>query len=359
MLAVDAGLTAHGWKRDDCKAVERVIAELQNNDPSYKTLRTETLERYYYRMAPLPLPAAIEEAIEEDRWMSLLMKWVKATKRHPPIISADEAREIISRLRAVVPPHRHNDLDRLFDHMDHNRIHWSGRLKINWLRDTIDRLAANPNDWPIPLRRRGKPNETAARIETYLANTPKNRAHKRDIVAALKIPKTTAQTTLCSLERADRIRRVENGMYSLPMDGVAPYIPTDKAILDALAGGQRTCPELKAETGKSEGAVSAALHRLHNAGSIVLTKPGKYALAGSASPHVYARDAITDALRSGKKTMPELIAATGKNYGEIWQALRRMGDKREVIRVARRGQIVAFALPGAGRAPRHRTLRAA
>jgi hypothetical protein len=105
--------------------------------------------------------------------------------------------------------------------------------------------------------------------------------------------------------------------------------------------------------------VSAALHRLHNAGSIVLTKPGKYALAGSASPHVYARDAITDALRSGKKTMPELIAATGKNYGEIWQALRRMGDKREVIRVARRGQIVAFALPGAGRAPRHRTLRAA
>jgi hypothetical protein len=72
---------------------------------------------------------------------------------------------------------------------------------------------------------------------------------------------------------------------------------------------------------------------LHNAGSIVLTKRGKYALAGSASPHVYARDAITDALRSGKKTMPELIAATGKNYGEIWQALRRMGDKREVIRV--------------------------
>jgi len=270
MLTVDAGLTAHGWKRDDCKAVIRVIAELQNNDPSYKTWRAETLERYYYRMTPLPLPAAIEEAIEEDRWMSRLMKWGKATKRHPPIISADEAREIISRLRAVVPPHRHNDLDQLFDHMDHNRIHWSGRLKINWLRDTIDRLAANPNDWPIPLRRRGKPNETAVKIESYLAKQPEKRAHKRDIVAALRIPDTTAQQTLCSLVRADRIVRDANAVYRLPMEGVSNYLPAEEAIVKTLAAaGPCTNAELIAATGHTEAAIHAAVHRLRKQSKII------------------------------------------------------------------------------------------
>jgi len=130
------------------------------------------------------------------------------------------------------------------------------------------------------------------------------------------------------------------------MKGISNHVPADKAILHALGmGPQRSCAELRAKTGKSEGAVHAALHRLRKAGSIVLTKRGRYALPGSASPHVYARDAITDALRSGKKTMPELIAATGKNYGEIWQALRRLEAKRGVIQVASRGELVAFALP--------------
>src|SRR5207245_2547294 len=120
--------------------------------------------------------------------------------------------------------------------------------------------------------------------------------------------------------------------------------------LDALGTGeQRTCAELRAETGKSEGAVHAALHRLHKAGSIDLTERGRYALAGSAPPHVYARDAMTDALRSRKKktmTMPQLIAATGKNYYEIWAAVRREEAKGRVrvIQVAPRRKLAAVAL---------------
>jgi hypothetical protein len=71
-----------------------------------------------------------------------------------------------------------------------------------------------------------RPDVTAGRIETYLANAPGKRAHKRDIVAALKIPRTTAQTTLGSMERAHRIVRVGIGIYALPMEGVScvPYI---------------------------------------------------------------------------------------------------------------------------------------
>jgi predicted Rossmann fold nucleotide-binding protein DprA/Smf involved in DNA uptake len=285
-------------------------------------------------------------AQKKDRWTPLLTQWGKETKRHPIIISAQQAREIVNRLIAVAPRHRRDDLDQLFVYME-RRIHWNGRQKIKWLQSAIDRLEADPNDWPIPISPRGRPDVTAGRIEAYLANAPENRAHKRDIVAALKIPRTTAQTTLCSMERAGRIERRANGVYSLPKKGVSAYVPTEKAILDVLRkGGERSCAELRAETGKSEGAVHGALHRLHKAGRIVCMGRGKYALAGSAPPHVYARDAISDALRSGKKTktMPELIAATGKNYGEIWQALRRLEAKGRVKRVAPRGKPVAWRL---------------
>ena len=347
VCSVNASLKAHGWPRDNPKAVRLVIGELHDNDPAYRTYAEETLRVAYYRAAASPAPLPTEEdrwMLLQDRWTSLLIEWGKETKRHPTIISAQQASEIVNRLSAVTPPYRRADLDQLFVHME-RRIHWNGRQKIKWLQSAIARLAANPSDWPIPISRRGRPDIIAVRIETYLANTPGKCAHKRDIVAGLSIPSTTTQTTLCSLERARRIVRVANGVYGLPTKDVSAYVTAPKAILDALGrGGQRSCAELRAETGKSEGAVHAALHRLRNAGSIVLTKRGRYALAGSAPPHVYARDAISVALRSGKKTMPELIAATGKNRGEIYAALRRLEAKGRVKQVAPRGQRVAFAL---------------
>jgi len=232
-------------------------------------------------------------------------------------MSAEQAREIVNRLLAIVPRRR---LNQLFVHIDHS-IHRHGREKIKQLLLALNRLEANPLNWPIPVSPRGRPDVTAGRIQTYLASVPGQRAHKQDIAAALNIRKTTAQTTLCSMVRAGRIDRIENGVYAL--EGVAAaYIPTDKAILDALdRAGQLSCAELRAETGKSEGAVHAALHRLHNARIIIRTERGKYARAGSAPPHVYTRDAISDPLRSGKKkkTIPELMAASGKNYGETYR----------------------------------------
>jgi hypothetical protein len=220
VLSVNARLKAHRWTRDNRKAVTNVIAELQNDDPAYRTWASDTLSWAYYRAEPLPRPLRTEE----DRWTSLLIQWGKETKRHPAFISAEQAREIVNRLIAVAS-HRRADLDQLFVHMDRS-IHPSGRLKIKWLQSAIARLSANPLDWPIPISRRGRPDVTAGRIETYLANAPGKRAHKRDIVAALKIPRTTAQTTLGSMERAHRIVRVGIGIYALPMEGVScvPYI---------------------------------------------------------------------------------------------------------------------------------------
>jgi hypothetical protein len=88
-----------------------------------------------------------------------------------------------------------------------------------------------------------------------------------------------------------------------------------------------------------------AIHRLGKQGKIIRVKRGKYALPRTAVPHVYAKDAIYEALQSCSMTVPELLAATRKNRGEIWQAFHRLKAKGLIIGLGRRGYQAAFALP--------------
>jgi len=113
LCSVDAGLKAHGWSPDDRKRVRSVIAELRKNDLEYRRRSEDTLYAYYYRMRRLLAPLPTEEE-KKDRWVSLLIQWGKATKRHPTIMSANQSREIVNRLIAVTPQHRRDDLDQLF-----------------------------------------------------------------------------------------------------------------------------------------------------------------------------------------------------------------------------------------------------
>jgi DNA-binding MarR family transcriptional regulator len=137
--------------------------------------------------------------------------------------------------------------------------------------------------------------------------------------------------------RAGRLVRVADGMYSLPIDGVSNYVPGQKAIVDVLgAGGSYTNAQLRARTGLTVAAIHAAVHHLVKQGKIIRIKRGSYARPGTAPPHIYARDAIMEALQSGSKTVPELVAATRKNRGEISQALHRLKAKG-LIRRGRRG----------------------
>ena len=114
-----------------------------------------------------------------------------------------------------------------------------------------------------------------------------------------------------------------------------------------LAAGPRTNAELIAGTGLTEGAIHAAIHRLGKQGKVIRVKHGKYALPGIAVPHVYTKDAIIRALQSGSKTVRELMTATGKNRGEIWQALHRLKAKGLIHGGGQRGRLAAFALPPA------------
>jgi hypothetical protein len=259
-------------------------------------------------------------------------------------MSEEQAREIVDRVTAGAPPERCDQLDQLFTDRS---IHKNGRKKIKELQSTIDTWKKNPHYWPIPFSRYGRPDVTAGKIEAYLTNAPGGRAHKDDIVAGTGLLDTTVYNTLGSMHRARRIHHFGNGEYGLLTPGATGYVSGDQAILDVLAkGGEWSPAELRAKTGKSEGAINLGLHRLHNADKIVRTKHGRYAKAGSAPPHVHARDEIIDKWPAGKKTMtmPELMAVSGKTYGATWQAMRRLAAKRRAKRIERRGQPLAWGL---------------
>jgi hypothetical protein len=274
--AINGRLEVMGKTSSDRKAVDKAIDELQLQEEQYRNRKHVTLRRTYFRYkdAPAPVPRQAPQRksrqagarrLRRRRWMSVLQEWGRATKRHPASMSADEARKITDRLIAVAGRWRPH-LDELFVHME-RRIHWNGRQKIKWLLEAIDRLANNPLDWPIPASRRGRPDVWAGRIEDYLRQV--GRAHKREIIAALNIPPTTAQTTLLSMERARRIERFAHGIYGLPTKRAVKYVPVSEAVLKMLATRGRTNAELIAGTGHSEAAIHSAIHRLSKAGKII------------------------------------------------------------------------------------------
>jgi hypothetical protein len=107
--------------------------------------------------------------------------------------------------------------------------------------------------------------------------------------------------------------------------------------------------------------VAGAVHWLwRRAGKIDRVRPNLYALAGTVPVERYitARDAILNALRSGKKSVPELVALAGKNRAAIWQALRGLLADRMIKqlpfrfghagRPGIRGRVAVFALSAKG-----------
>jgi DNA-binding IclR family transcriptional regulator len=339
---VKAYLEAHPSPspRSRDNATQDAIDAFRKTHPAFRTANPKTLRRRYYEALKLP-PA------DEDRWTAILIEWSKATKRHPAFISAEQARELVNHLLVVIPEHRRAEVDRLFSHLS---MHRTGREKIKWLRLVIARLEANPNYWPIPISRYGRPDVTAGKILSFVTNAPGQEAYKSDIIAGRDLLPTTAQNTLSALVRAGWLVRKASGKYVLPREGVSNYVPGDQAVLNVLAAGAHTFDELVTATGLPEGAVTAAIHRLKERKVVILKDRGKnatYALAGTAPPHVYAREAMNNALRSGKKTMPELEAITGKKRHELWAAYKREEAKRRVKRIVRRGKPAAFALVGA------------
>jgi hypothetical protein len=278
------------------------------------------------------------DAQSRNRWMSLLQKWG---------IPPEEARGLVTRLIAMATDaQKRSYVGQLFDYVDRRRT-WNRKRKADFVRRRVDEMEANPLRWPLLQEGSDR------RVKAILAVLNNGPATITEVVHATGLNAITVQNYLHCMCSDDEVMRVGFGRYALPTETLvlARHVPPAKTILNTLARGSATQAEIRARTGLSKAQVAGCLHVLKKRGKVVLTDYGKYALPGTATPHVYTKDAIDKALQSGSKTVPELMKLTGKNRGEIWAALRRKKVKGEVVQAylvypGRRGRLAAFVLPG-------------
>jgi hypothetical protein len=172
-----------------------------------------------------------------------------------------------------------------------------------------------------------------------------------EVAAATKLNPITVQNYLTNMHDSGEIKRIGHGRYASLAEGVVYVQPSKVVLNDVSVNGKSTPAQIRARTGLSKAQVTASLHWLwRRAKKLEHTDYGEYAPPGSATPHVFTKDAIPKALQSGSKTVAELEELTGKNRGELWAALRGLRDRGEVVEAyliypGRRGYRAAFALP--------------
>lgn len=121
------------------------------------------------------------------------------------------------------------------------------------------------------------------------------------------------------------------------------FIAARDAILEALKKGPMTVSALARETGKGIPTIKSALHRhLLADRTVIRTKFGVYALAGTQSPYVSRGDAIVAALKKGFMSFQALAREINNPPSSVPQFLEPLLAKGKVIRI-KRG---IYALPG-------------
>lgn len=294
---------------------------------------------------------ATADAPKRDRWMSGLWDWANEAKRRPACRSREQLCELINRLIAIPAPWN-EDVDQLFVHMETTHRSWRGIQKIEWLESVPGRLAKNPRDWPIPATPRGRPDKQAGLV---LAAVRKGLTTKLEIADDTGIDLDSLQTLLNRMVVSKELSRTERGRYVEWTEGLVSYErpDVDKEILNVLADGPATPPEMSDRTGLGQGSINKGVSRLRKAKKIDLIdrvnsaergRAALYAIARTAVPYVFVNDAIVDALQSGGKTDPELEAATGRKLSAIKAARGRLEAKGDIKRDGVREGFTVWAL---------------
>jgi predicted transcriptional regulator len=114
------------------------------------------------------------------------------------------------------------------------------------------------------------------------------------------------------------------------------FIPARDAIVAALEKGPMTVPDLTQATGKGTSTVKCALHRhLLTNRTVIRTKFGTYALAGTQPPYVSRAEAILAALKNGPMAFQALAREINNPASSLPQFLEPLLEKHKVIRTAR------------------------
>jgi predicted transcriptional regulator len=264
-----------------------------------------------------------------DRWIGLVEKWDKSYNRQ-------KARNLVDRLVTAVGNRPPGILDRMFDHLGQQICDHLPK-KVRRLECECERL--EKNEYYIPQLRSLRRDEFSDQVYAALADGPKT---KEQLARMFRKPYGAISSVGRRLRNAGLIKTIWRGdRFMWARASTAPrFIPARDAIVAALRKGPMTIPALARHTGKGTSTVKSALHRhLLPNGTVMRTKLGTYALAGTAPCYVSNCDAIVAALKNGPMTFQTLERQIGSSLPQFLGLLLAKGT---IIRT-KRG---IYALPG-------------
>jgi lambda repressor-like predicted transcriptional regulator len=275
--------------------------------------------RKAYRRARGRLPAGY------DRWIDLVERWDKSYNRQ-------KARNLVDRLIAAVGNRPRALLDKLFDHVGEQiSDHWP--KKVRRLECECERL--ENDELYIPQLRSLMRDEFADQVYDALADGPKTKDELKRLFGKTYGAISSVGRRLRNAGQIQTIWRGDEWMWARA--GAAPlFVPARDAIVAALKKRPMSVPTLAQEIGKGTSTVKSALHRhLLPNGTVIRTRFGAYALAGTAPRYVSKGDAIVAALKNGPMTFQALAREIGGPPSSLPQFFEPLLAKGKVIRTGR------------------------
>jgi hypothetical protein len=324
MRRIHAYWDAHGMTYSDPQALSKAIHTIKLPE-RFKHMDRRALSKIHQR-ARESLPVGY------DRWVGLVEKWDKTYNRQ-------KARDLVDRLVTAVGNRPRGILDLMFDHLERQICDHLPK-KNRRLECEYERL--EKNEYYIPQLRSLKRDEFSDQVYAALADGPKT---KEQLARRFGRSYDAISSVGLRLRNAGQIQTIRrDGRFMWARASTAPvFIPARDAIVAALKKGRMTIPALARDIGKGTSTVKSALHRhLLPNGTVIRTKFGVYALAGTEPPYVSKCDAIVAALKKGSMNVPTLARVTCTTPSSLYQFIDLLLANGRVIRT-KRG---TFALAG-------------
>ena len=317
MHCIHAYCDTHGMTPSDPQALAKAIHAITVPE-RFKHMDGRALRKVYRRVRGR-LPAGY------DRWIGLVEKWDKSYKRQ-------NARKLVDRLVMALGNRAPGILDRMFDHLERQICDHLPK-KVRRLESECERL--EKDEYYIPQLRSLKRDEFSDQVYAALADGPKT---MRELARMFGTTYGAIRSVGVRLRNGGRIKTFWRGdRFMWACASTAPlFVPARDSIVAALKKGPMTVPALARDTGKAESTVKCALHlHLLANGTVIRTKFGTYALAGTQPPYVSRGDAIVTALKKGPMSFRALAREINNPPSSLPQFLEPLLANGTVIRIKR------------------------
>jgi hypothetical protein len=305
---------AQGLTPEDPKALTKAIHTIELPEP-LKQMGSQAL-RKVYRRARDRLPVGY------DRWIGLVEKWDKSYNRQ-------KARNLVDRLVTAVGKRPRGILDKMFDHLERQICDHLPK-KNRRLECECERL--EKNEYYIPQLRSLKRDEFSNQVYAALADRPKTKGQLARMFGRSYGAISSVGLRLRNAGLIKTIWRDGRFMWARADTGPL-FVPARDAIVAALKEGPMNVPGLAQKTGKGTSTIKSALHRhLLPNGTVIRTKLRTLALAGTQPPYISKRDAIIAALKKGPMNVSTLAQVACTTPSSLCQFIDLLLAEGTIIR---------------------------